>query len=513
MKTTHEDLVLKPKDPSITDSNAWIEYPITHVEVTDPETGNLTSLLTANVTKPLAIIGKLDRLPDDLLQYIFPNAPYPCNLQITNVRTFSYGQYEEGTLALWAAGNAGWFELKPSRRYKEIWADMLEAVEVLYFLTDAHRELKKKQISMLTVQTLLERYAEDPKHGCNNIQGAEDVIRKHRAFLLAEMVKETEGIAWSKTQIFKRVKQVVKEMKKDEDVTMLDETTVYKTTILPETSTSEPQTPDTQPAQLRPAGQGKSSLRPISAKLALKAEGRRQSTVDSTDVTMTDMGEVESIAVTAPASISVSAEQRAQKRRAAAERRAERVTKRQKLDEETQKEPVIEIPYEQQTDAGAAEIPLPLKTKPSMPAPRVRPRPQKKPVHQVHIIEEALPSFLATGDDGVWRCSFDGCSHTVYGVTEDNEESKLLIKEHYKKHAIESQAKLDLIYKEERPYLPVGNLVKRIRELAAAKQAAEAGKTEADSMNGMNGMNGRPGIRVERKTTMHYPEPIVQAGY
>jgi len=512
MKTIHEDVVLKPKDPSIADSNAWLEYPITHVEVTDPETGELTSLLTANVTKPLTITGKLDRLPDDLLQYVFSNAPYPCNLQITNVRTFSYGQYEEGTLALWAAGNAGWFELKPSRRYKEIWAHMLEAVEVLYFLTDAHRDLKKKELANITLQTILERYAEDPKHGCTTIAETQDVIRKHRAFLLAEMTKENEGVTWSKTQTMKRIKRMVKEMRKDEDVTMtmLDDTVLDNTTIVQDSGTPSSETPDSQSAQLRPAGKGKSSLRPISAKIALKAEGRRQSTMDSitTDVSMTAFDNMESTISTPSASLSMPIEERNNKRRATADRRAERLTKRQKLEEQTQKDAIIEVPHEQQTEAGA-DIPLPLKMTPSMPAPRIRPRPQKKPTHQVHIIEEALPSFHATGDDGVWRCSFDGCSHTVYGVTEDNEDSKLLIKEHYKKHAIDSQAKLDLIYKEERPYLPVGNLVKRIRELAAAKQAAEAAKGET---NGMNGMNGYPQIKTEHRL-MDYPQPIVKAGY
>jgi len=224
------------------------------------------------------------------------------------------------------------------------------------------------------------------------------------------------------------------------------------------------------------------------------------------DVSMTDVDTAQSTTSTPSASMSISIEERNSKYKAAVDRRAKRLTKRQKLEEQTQKEAMIEVPFEQQTEAGGAAIPLPLEVTPVTSAPRARPRPQKKPTHQVHIIKEALPSFLATGEDGVWRCSFDGCSHTVYGATEDNEDSKLLIQEHYKKHAIESQAKLDLIYKEERPYLPVGNLVKRIRELAAAKQATETGNAET------YGMKEHVGIKVE-PGTMDYLKPIVQAGY
>ena len=386
---------------------------------------------------------------------------------------------------------------------------MLEAVQVLYFLTDAHRELKKKELATITIRTILEKYAEDPKHGCANADEAENILRKHRGFLLAEMIKE-EAIAWSKTQTFKRVKQIAKEMKKEEDATMHDETTLNDT-LLQDSSTPLSATPDAHSAQLRPAGKGKSSLRPLSAKIALKAEGRRQSAMDSlvTDVSMTDVGDGESTMPTCSAAILTTKEEHHNKRKAAADRRAERLTKRQKLDDQTQKQQIIEVPLDPRSEAGAAEIPLPLKTSPTKPASRIRSRPQKKPAHQVHIIEQALPSFLATEANGVWRCSFDGCTHTVYGVTEENEDAKLLIKEHYKKHAIESQAKLDLIYKEERPYLPVNNLVKRIRELAAAKQAADTGRTATDSMNGMYPyVDTKAGAK-----DIDYPKPIVQAGY
>ena len=39
-------------------------------------------------------------------------------------------------------------------------------------------------------------------------------------------------------------------------------------------------------------------------------------------------------------------------------------------------------------------------------------------------------------------------------------------------HAHDSQKQLDMVYAEERPYLPVGNLINRIREMAAKGSSA-----------------------------------------
>lgn len=87
------------------------------------------------------------------------------------------------------------------------------------------------------------------------------------------------------------------------------------------------------------------------------------------------------------------------------------------------------------------------------------------------VVSEPMPSFEPTGPGDTWTCGFDGCNHKVYGAS--TPESRELIKEHYRQHAHDSQAQIDLVYKEERPYLPVGNLVKKIREMAAQQKVAK----------------------------------------
>ena len=79
----------------------------------------------------------------------------------------------------------------------------------------------------------------------------------------------------------------------------------------------------------------------------------------------------------------------------------------------------------------------------------------------------------------------------MYDPTDD--QSKDLIKEHYRNHAVESQKQLDLLRAEERPYLPVGHLVQRVRDLAAQKRAAGGGAADGGAADG-------PGMKLEEET-------------
>ncbi len=58
-------------------------------------------------------------------------------------------------VVLWADGKAGWFKIRnPSRTYKAIYNEMVEAVNVLYFTTDLLRSKKGKKLSQLSVDTV-----------------------------------------------------------------------------------------------------------------------------------------------------------------------------------------------------------------------------------------------------------------------------------------------------------------------------------------------------------------------
>lgn len=71
--------------------------------------------------------------------------PYkPTDIEIRNVTRFSYGEMTDGAYVIWAQGKAGWFEIRPTAQYKPIYDDMVQAVELLYFVTDIYSEARKK---------------------------------------------------------------------------------------------------------------------------------------------------------------------------------------------------------------------------------------------------------------------------------------------------------------------------------------------------------------------------------
>ncbi|KAJ8608316.1 hypothetical protein MRB53_039738 [Persea americana] len=181
----------------------------------------------------------------------------------------------------------------------------------------------------------------------------------------------------------------------------------------------------------RPAGKGKSSLRPVSSSMLGKGPRKREeSSHDRTDDSTTSPSPKRS-------------------------RRAEA-----RLAQKTARE---------SDAAGETLLPESRPTTPPLPLrPRVsKSRPMKSSA--VVITTTPIPTLIPQGPSGTWTCEMDGCSHVVYGA--DGSHGRALAEEHYKMHAIESQSVLDLVYKEERPYLPVSNLIRRIKEIAAGPEA------------------------------------------
>jgi hypothetical protein len=71
--------------------------------------------------------------------------PYkPMEIEIRHVTRFSYGEMTDGAYVIWAQGKAGWFEIRPTAQYKPIYDEMVQAVELLYFVTDIYGESRKK---------------------------------------------------------------------------------------------------------------------------------------------------------------------------------------------------------------------------------------------------------------------------------------------------------------------------------------------------------------------------------
>lgn len=63
----------------------------------------------------------------------------PVDIEVSNVTRFAYALDESnGEIIIWAAGEAGWFEVRPARSYKEIFGDMQVSIKLLYFAADLY---------------------------------------------------------------------------------------------------------------------------------------------------------------------------------------------------------------------------------------------------------------------------------------------------------------------------------------------------------------------------------------
>lgn len=66
MAISEED-VLKPKDPSLRNSDEWPTFNLKKISVTSSKTGEQVSLLSAHKGHPVVVSGKLDKVDRDLL--------------------------------------------------------------------------------------------------------------------------------------------------------------------------------------------------------------------------------------------------------------------------------------------------------------------------------------------------------------------------------------------------------------------------------------------------------------
>jgi hypothetical protein len=68
-----------------------------------------------------------------------PNTKALPSIELPKVSRYAWGQFEEGSCAIWALGDAGWYEIQPSRAYKSIYDNDIEAIFLYYFLKDAYQ--------------------------------------------------------------------------------------------------------------------------------------------------------------------------------------------------------------------------------------------------------------------------------------------------------------------------------------------------------------------------------------
>jgi hypothetical protein len=141
-----ETTILRPRDPLQLNSDEWPEFELNNAFVYDPQdpTGAPVSLLHAGTYRPLSISARLEP-PNtrNFASWLDTSVTRAVPIQLTDIKEFSYGEYGDGTVDIWAAGQAGWFNIRPGRHYKDEYTNMIQALKLLYFAADSYKALKR----------------------------------------------------------------------------------------------------------------------------------------------------------------------------------------------------------------------------------------------------------------------------------------------------------------------------------------------------------------------------------
>jgi hypothetical protein len=111
---------------------------------------------------------------------------------------------------VWAAGRAGWYTLTPSRAYKDIFADMREAAQCWYFILDTCQGEAVAPTEVFKQFSI--KFSIKPAK-------SEERIRKHGAFIFANMKENKEQIKWPTKPFYQYLRiKVVKIHNQDLDI-------------------------------------------------------------------------------------------------------------------------------------------------------------------------------------------------------------------------------------------------------------------------------------------------------
>ncbi|KAF2806571.1 uncharacterized protein BDZ99DRAFT_394147 [Mytilinidion resinicola] len=199
--------ILKPVDPSISNTDDYELFTLSNAQVYNPKTGKPANLLDAYVDSPVTVEGKLDPPPREQQKYLV-RRPYSkgVTIEVKNVTRFAWGQtLKTKEIMIWALGRSGWLEIRPSRVYRDKYQEMVEAIEILYFTADIYSQPRKRGGGP-SAELLFQEYAEEPRFQCKSKEEASEIFYSHKSFLMEAMLNRSEGIGWSNTPLYQHLK-------------------------------------------------------------------------------------------------------------------------------------------------------------------------------------------------------------------------------------------------------------------------------------------------------------------
>ncbi|KAF2165430.1 hypothetical protein M409DRAFT_55827 [Zasmidium cellare ATCC 36951] len=515
-KATPESDILEPRDPSLDElTDEWPELTLENVYAHLPgDNKATTSVLGAAAGFPLTLVGQLEPL-DDEDAHLYKKAPIKkrTTIVLENVHTFSYGQYGDGSTAIWAAGKAGWFEIRPSKAYQAIYHEMVDAIKTLYFIADSYKTPRKKGkgknatvLPDYSPSELFEKYAAE-ELGTSDAEEGMEQIYAHKEFLILAMISGKEGLSWSKfplyTHFYKKFPDTWSEMRqrmkpptpgkaskargKSARQSSVDTTS---TTSSLKRKHGPPAKKEVEVISLDGSAESSSESRDEVLLAAVEGASKSQAPRTTKQTRRTRQNSVVEQAedLATPAKEEDTDEEtrlRARKNKSSLRPRASKASK--SASRKGGKGPAAE---EGDTDSEAAPSPTNGKRKNEANIDTRRPskRRNSKPHDDEGIDIPTSPSVSGDADtaaspsditdlplrtlnhmpdpvqEDTWTCALDGCTHKVYGASRP--ESQKLIREHYTLHAFDDDERVQMVKKFAAPSLPANHLMDRVRQQA-----------------------------------------------
>lgn len=523
-----ESDVLAPRDPSLDElTDEWPELSLENVFAHIPgDSKAATSVLEAAAGFPLTLVGQLDPL-DDEDAHLYQNGPIKTRTSIVleRVHTFSYGQYGDGTTAIWAAGKAGWFEIRPARSYQPIYYEMLDAIKTLYFIADSYKTPRKKgkgrnatTLPDYKPSQLFEKYAAE-ELGSSDAQEGMEQMYAHKEFLILAMISGKEGLSWSNYPIYahfrKKFPDTWAEMKqrirrpapakhekpgskargrsaRQRSVDTSSTTSslkrkrgaASKTAVEAVSLDSTPESsPDTKDGILLAAieNASKSHKPAITTKATRRTRQNsvveRGSQIDDVATPAKDDDTDEETRLRARKNKS-SLRPRASKASKSASRKGGKALAVDQDDSASESGPSPTAGKRKHEDAPESRRPpkrrnsrphldegIDMPTSPSMSGDAdIDASPTETPPDLAELSLRTLNHVTDPVQEDTWMCALDGCTHKVYGAS--RLESQRLIREHYALHAYDDDERVKMVKNLAAPSLPASHLMERVKQQA-----------------------------------------------
>ncbi|KAG9892028.1 hypothetical protein KCU98_g2087, partial [Aureobasidium melanogenum] len=489
---SNETSILRPRDPSQVNSDDWPEFELKQAFVFDPEDPHRApvSLLHAGHYRPLSITGKLESPNSrNIDSWLDKSVRRALHIELTDIKEFSYGEYGDGSLDIWAAGKAGWFTIKPSRAYREMYSDMTQALKLLYFMADSYKALRK--YADLSAPYFFRKCSEAGLEGSKNVTDVAEMFTKHRHFLIASMLTNKEGLQWHRVPLYTWFQ-----------VTFPDDFLLVRSRIKPPRSKSSSQKSGTQsPAPSTASSRRKKATakqRSATPKSTISIRSGRSTrstrsqstvTVESLPMDLDKTPEVEPI----PEVMSTTdqTESHIDQDMSSSSDEIPRTGGKGKGKSTLRPRP---SKFATRASNVSMESPSALQNKTAVPLPGSEleamsidspPNDSASSEKQTEDTAEdsdnddgsrtearepSLPFRLqdAANNGDVWHCPVDGCMHKTYAASEPS--SQILIKRHSQTHDFDHDERVQLVRRMEAPYLPVNRLMDKVRGMAASRE-------------------------------------------